>query len=62
MVELSTEVSLAVLDLYLNKPPNQRTEKHKKLALEAAAVLSSKQEQFTPADADLVERFHRECM
>lgn len=62
MVELSTEVSLAVLDLYLNKPPNQRTEKHRKLAQEAAEVLSTKQAQFTSADADLVQRFHQECM
>lgn len=62
MVELSTEVSLAVLDLYLSKPPEKRTEKHKKLAQEAVVLLSSKQAQFTSADAALVQRFHRECM
>lgn len=57
MVELITEVSLAVLDSFLEKPPEKRTEKHRKLALEAVQVLSLKQSQFTETDKILYQRF-----
>lgn len=62
MVELQTEVSLAVIDSYLSKNPEERTEKHRKLADEAMKILSEKQNQFSERDKVLYQRFLRECM
>lgn len=57
MVELVTEVSLAVIESFLEKQPEKRTEKHKNLALEAIQVLSLKQSQFTESDKILYHNF-----
>ncbi len=57
MIELQTEVCLAVLDSYLEKSPQDRSEKHQKLAQEALDILKSKQNQFSPKDKALYERF-----
>lgn len=60
MVELETEVCLAVLDSYLGKTPAQRTAKHQKLAQEAVEKLAFKQAQFSEKDWTLYERFLKE--
>lgn len=57
MVELQTEVSLAVIDSFLSKTPEERSEKHLKLAKEAMNILSEKKEQFSKADHVLYQKF-----
>lgn len=56
MVELTTEVSLATVQLYLEKSPEDRTEKHKKIAIEALKILETKQAQFNTNDQILYQR------
>lgn len=56
MVELETEVCLATIQLYLEKSPEKRTEKHKKLALESMKILAGKAEQFNESDQALYEK------
>lgn len=56
MVELETEVCLATIQLYLEKTPEQRTEKHKLLALESMKILSTKTSQFNEHDKALYQQ------
>lgn len=56
MIELETEVCLATIQLYLEKPPEKRTEKHKTLALESMKILGTKLEQFNQRDKALYEQ------
>ncbi len=60
MVELETEVCLATIQLYLEKPVQQRSEKLKALAKESMKILATKQAQFRPQDKALYERFLEE--
>lgn len=56
MIELQTEVCLAVVESYLDKSPEQRNEKHTTLLKEAMAILEEKQGQFSPKDQALFQK------
>lgn len=56
MIELQTEVSLSVVESYLEKSPEQRTEKHSILVQEAMKILAEKQAQFSPKDQALFQQ------
>lgn len=62
MVELETEVCLAAIQLYLEKPEEKRTKKHKKLVMESMQILAKKQNQFTARDEALYKKALVELM
>lgn len=53
MVDLETEVSLATLQLYLEKAPEKRSPRLRKLARESLTILQTKEEQMTAQDKAL---------
>lgn len=56
MIELQTEVCLAVIDSFLDKKIEERTEKHSILVKEAILILEGKMEQLSEKDNLLLQR------
>lgn len=56
MIELQTEVCLAVVESFLDKKEEERNEKHRILLREAMEILKEKQDQFSEKDRLLFKR------
>lgn len=56
MIELQTEVCLAVVESFLEKKEEERNEKHNTLVKEAMGILKGKQAQFSEKDHLLFKR------